>query len=316
MPSPKIKLIFFGSAPVSIFALSNLLETGFEIVGVVSKPAKKKGRQQKLTDNELTIASEKLGLNIILPEKFDQRITDQIIKLKPDIFVVVAYGKIIPAELLQIPKFGTINLHPSLLPKFRGASPIQTAIFQGEKITGITVMLLDELIDHGPILNQKKLEIESDDTYQSLGEKLFKIGSEILPTTISDYLTNRIKPTAQNHNLATFTKLLSKGDGLIDWEKEANSISRQIRGFYPWPGTYTYCKGKMFKIISVKEKSGILQPGQIKFDKINRQIFVGCKKNILEIKKIQPAGKAVLRPEQFITGYNLDGLFFSTNPET
>ncbi|MEA3272416.1 MAG: methionyl-tRNA formyltransferase [Patescibacteria group bacterium] len=166
-----------------------------------------------------------------------------------DIAVVAAYGHIIPKKILEIPKFGFLNIHPSLLPKYRGPSPIQNAILNGDKETGVSIMLLDKKMDSGPILAQKKVKINENETYETLRNRLAEIGAKLLIKTLLDYVSGKIKPKPQNHKKATYTKLLKREDGKIDWSKPAEEIERMVRAYHPWPGTWTELNGKRLKII-------------------------------------------------------------------
>ena len=203
-----MKIIFFGT-PYFIEPIINTLEDSFELVKVIRKPI-----------------------------EFDNKTLSEIEKLNPDLFVVAAYGKILPDKLLEIPKLGGINVHPSLLPKYRGPSPIQNAILNGDEKTGVTIIKMDEQMDHGPILKQIEDTIQPTDTFQALAERLFQKSVELLKDVISDY--NDIKPTTQDESKVTFTKLITKQDGLIDPENppEKEKFLKMIRAFYPWPGVW------------------------------------------------------------------------------
>lgn len=208
-------------------------------------------------------------------------------ELKPDLVIVASYGKIIPKKILEIPKYGCLNIHPSLLPKYRGPSPIQTTIFNGDKKTGVTIILMDEKIDHGPILAQQEWEIpNSKITYPELSQKLARLGVKLLIQTIPKWINGEIKPKPQNESKATYTKILKREDGKIDWSKPGREIERQIRAFFPWPGAFFFIRHKG-KILRVK----ILQANI-------------SKDNKLIIKKLQPEGKKAMTFEEFKKGYH------------
>lgn len=207
-------------------------------------------------------------------------------ELKPDLVIVASYGKIIPKEILEIPKYGCLNVHPSLLPKHRGPSPIQSAILNGDKETGVTIILMDEKIDHGKIISNSKFLISKKFTYPELSQKLAELGTKLLMETIPKWIRGKIEPQAQNELKASYTKILKKEDGKIDWKKPAEEIERQIRAFHPWPGVFTFIKHKG-KNLRVK----ILEAD---ISKDNRLI----------IKKVQPEGKKAMALEEFKRGYH------------
>ncbi|MDD5290252.1 MAG: methionyl-tRNA formyltransferase [Patescibacteria group bacterium] len=235
-----------------------------------------------------------------------------------DLFIVAAYGKIIPQKFLDLPKFGCLNIHPSLLPKYRGASPIQSALLNGEKETGVTIMKMDEKMDHGAIISNFQFPISNDDTYEILSEKLAQASGDFLLTIIPDYLSNKIKPAEQDHTKATFCKIIKKSDGEIDWNKPAKKIYNQWRAFWPWPGAFASMKAlkhesikalkqenikiKFIELFLVDEKNEKHTPGELFAE--NGKLFVaGGDRKLLEIKKLQPEGKKVMEAKEFINGY-------------
>lgn len=211
----------------------------------------------------------------------------KIKELKPDLVIVASYGKVIPKKILEIPKHGCLNIHPSFLPKYRGPSPIQTTILNGDKKTGVTIILMDEKIDHGPILVQQEWEIpNSKITYPELSQKLAQLGIKLLIQTIPKWIRGEIKPKSQDHSKATHTKILKREDGKIDWSEPAQEIERQIRAFNPWPGTFTFIKHKN-KTLRIKVLEADIS-----------------KDNKLIIKKLQPEGKKAMSFEEFKRGYH------------
>ncbi|MBU2634871.1 methionyl-tRNA formyltransferase, partial [Patescibacteria group bacterium] len=201
--------------------------------------------------------------------------------------IVASYGKIIPKKILEIPKYGCLNVHPSLLPKYRGPSPIQTTILNGDKKTGVTIILMDEKIDHGPIISNSKFEIRNSKlTYGELNVKLAKLGVKLLIETIPKWIRGEIKIKPQDHSKATYTKILKREDGKIDWSKSAQEIERQVRAFNPWPGTFTFIKHKN-KTLRIKVLEADIS-----------------KDNKLIIKKLQPEGKKAMSFEEFKRGYH------------
>jgi methionyl-tRNA formyltransferase len=316
MLNKKYKLIFFGSPKFSTYSLTALKVAGFEICAVVTQPPKIKGRNKILAETNISSVAKSMNLNVLSPTDFDENFINKLKNYHADIFVVVAYGKIIPLSVLNLPKKGTINIHPSLLPKFRGPSPIQTALLNGEKLTGISLMKLDKKVDHGPILQQIIEPITSDDNNETLSERLFQIGANNLPSTLLKYLNNELIPIPQNDKLASYTKMLKKEDGKINWQNKAQYIRQQINAYQPWPTAYSYCQNKLYKFYSATVVSGNLKPGQIKIDKKNKCLYVGTGNLLLAVETVQPEGKTILKIKDFILGYNLDQLFFTTDPKT
>ncbi|MBU4422082.1 methionyl-tRNA formyltransferase [Patescibacteria group bacterium] len=300
-----MNIIFFGTNDFALPALQPLAEN-FNIVLVVTKPAKPVGRKQIISPTPIEAKAKQLGLNIIAPENFGSETISQIKKLAPDLFVVVDYGKIIPQEILDIPARGAINIHPSALPKYRGASPLQSAILNGEKETAISIMLIDKEMDHGPILMQKKVIILPNDTYGSLYTRLSQEYPELLIDTIKKYLSDKITPQEQNHTKATFTKLLKREDGKIDWTKPASEIERMIRAYDPWPGAFCEYTGKRVKILKASmppKNYPDKHPGQF-FKTPSGGLATGCGQNTtLLIHNLQPESKKPITGEEFVKGY-------------
>ncbi|MBI2021406.1 methionyl-tRNA formyltransferase [Candidatus Daviesbacteria bacterium] len=252
------RIIFFGSRSF-VVPVAQALQKNFNLQAIVTVPDKPSGRHLKLAPTPVKQAFLDQNIPIFSPERLDQDFADSIKSLEPDLFVVAAYGKIIPQVVLDLPKLGTINLHPSLLPKFRGPSPLQTAILEGEKETGMSYMLLDENMDHGPILYQKSLDIDSGDNYQTLGNKIFQQASQDITQIIKDYILGKLKSTAQNHAIATFCDKVTKEDGYFEINnlptgKQAlqeflEKLDRMIRAYYPWPTAWTKWNGKIVKLL-------------------------------------------------------------------
>ncbi|TSC77815.1 MAG: methionyl-tRNA formyltransferase [Parcubacteria group bacterium Gr01-1014_29] len=239
--SPKI--IFFGTPQFSVIILQKLIQSGFVPSAVVTAPDKPAGRGQKISRSPVKVLAQSHGIPIFQPEKAsDESFLNALNNVKPDVFVIAAYGKILPKKLLDIPLKGTLNVHPSLLPRHRGPSPIQASILTGDKDTGVTLMLTDEKMDHGPIISNCKFQIANRDeiTYRELHDKLANLGGELLVETLPKWIAGEIKPLPQNHEQATYTKLLTKEDGHIDWSKSAEEIDRRVRALNPWPGTWSF----------------------------------------------------------------------------
>jgi len=243
-----MKFVFFGTRELGVKVLKSLLKAGYFPALVITGPDKPAGRGQELLFSPVKLVALKYNLALAQPEKpaellFRKELTEA------EFFVLAAYGNILPKKLVELPLKGVLNVHPSLLPKYRGPSPERGALLQGEEKTGVTVMLMDEAIDHGPILAQEEFIIPEDMKHEELHVKLGEIGGELLVKTIPQWLAGKITPKEQEHAEATFTKKITKEDGRIDWSKKPEYILKQIRAFYPWPGTYTFWQGKNIKIL-------------------------------------------------------------------
>src|SRR3989339_715108 len=245
-----ISVIFFGTPEFSVPFLQALTQDpGITVAAVVTAPDKPYGRGQIITPSPVKKFALENSLTVFTPSSLKTK-ERWLVKHLPvaDMFIVVAYGKIIPQTILDLPKLGTVNVHPSLLPKYRGASPLQSAILNREKQTGISIMLLDAQMDHGPLLSQKTIKLAALETPFTLRQKIVKIGAPLLIDVIKKYAGGKIKPRAQNHDLSTFCNLLNRQDGIINWKESAETIEAKIRGLTPWPGAATDWRGKTLKI--------------------------------------------------------------------
>ncbi len=256
-----MKIIFLGTSKFGSIILEKMANSGYSPALVITAPDKPSGRKQTITPPPVKVAARKYGVDIIQPERV-KHIEGEIKKLKPDLMITAAYGQILPQEILNIPKFGCLNVHPSLLPKYRGASPVQRAILNGDAETGVTIILMDAMIDHGPVVGQQKTIIGSNENFSELHDRLAILGGELLIDTIPDWTNGRLQAQRQNETGATYTKIIKKEDGLIDWAKPAAEIERQVRAFNPWPGTYTFWKknnlSARLKILEASMKNGKL----------------------------------------------------------
>src|SRR4030042_4930116 len=237
----KLRIVFFGTPSVAQICLEKLIDSSLKPQLVVAAPDKKAGRGRKLQMSPVKRTAFDNKIDVLQPKNLqDKKFQFSIFNFQFDLAILVAYGKIIPKEILSIPKYGFVNIHPSLLPKYRGPSPIQSAILAGDAKTGITVIKLDEKMDHGPIMARKEIKIKNNDTHVTLVEKLGKLGAELLLETLPEYILGKIKLKAQNHQKATITCKITKEDGLINLQNPPNpqTLNRMIRAFYPWPGTW------------------------------------------------------------------------------
>jgi len=243
-------IAFFGTPHFAVPSLERLIERGLAPILVVTAPDRPKGRGLELAPPPIKRIAVDHGITVLQPEKLDDVFMATLQKNEWDVFVVVAYGKILPKRLLDIPKKGALNVHPSFLPKWRGPAPIQGALLEGLTETGVSIMILDEKMDHGPIIMQEKFPI-TDERAPELEMKLSQLGSELLVRAIPDYLAGRLTPKAQEDDKATYTKLIDKKDGLIDPMGDAEENYRKFRAYYGWPGTYFFAErhGKKIRVI-------------------------------------------------------------------
>jgi len=267
---------------------------------------RQKSRQKSISSIANKTAAQHLGLRVEQPAKAQEALA-WLKDLKPDLVIVTAYGQILPSALLRLPRFGAVNLHPSLLPKYRGPSPIQTAILNGDKQTGTTLMLLNDKLDQGPILAQTKIAIAPADTYLTLSQKLAQLSIELLEKTLPLYLAGKLKPKPQKEAVATFCKMIKRQDGLIDWQKSAIEIQRQLRAFTPWPGLYTLWSRQpnrwRLKIIALSQGPATIQPAGTVFE-FNKKPALACgNQTSVIINIIQPEGKREMKGEEFLRGY-------------
>lgn len=301
----EIKFIFMGTPEFGAIILKWLCQANYKPILVVTSPDKPKGRKQILTPPPVKVVAQKYKIPIAQPERI-MNYEFEIKNLKPDLILVVAYGQILPKEVLEIPKYGCLNVHPSLLPKYRGASPIQYAILNGDKETGVTIILMDEKMDQGPILTISKFQITNPKiTYLELHNKLAELGAKLLIETIPKWVKGEIKPKSQDESKATYTKILTKKDGKIDWQKSAEEIERQIRAFDPWPGSWTLWEGKRIKILKARvlknEKKSYLL-GRTLINPQN-ELCVQCGKDFLIVERLKLEGKREMTSEEFFRGH-------------
>jgi methionyl-tRNA formyltransferase len=305
-----VKIVFFGSPAFAVpFLVALHNDPGTEVLAAVCQPDKPAGRGQEVSAPAVKDAALAHGITVLQPPTLkDEAIQAELRAMGADAFVVVAYGKLIPKPVLDIPKLGCVNVHPSLLPKYRGASPMQFALDAGDAETGITIMLLDEGMDTGPILAFDHLEIDDVETLGSLTAKVMKLGPPLLLSTLKRLAAGEIVPLPQDDAQATLTTKLEREDGRIDWTRDAAAIERRVRAYDPWPGTWTTWnrngKPMRVKILSAREigaKDG-LSPGHVQAD--DERLIVGCGTEALEILTLQPEGKSAMTADQFLAGYS------------
>jgi methionyl-tRNA formyltransferase len=294
------KIIFWGTPFFALPSLEALHKLGI-VKAVVTQPDRPAGRGQALQSSPIKKYAADNSLAVLQPDKLDQNFINELKNLLPATFVIVAFGKIIPQDILDLSELPALNIHPSQLPVLRGPSPIQTALLQGFDTTAVSLMQLDEKMDHGPILGQIEQAISPGDDYISLSDKLAVVGGQLLADNIQNYLDGNLEPQAQDDDQATICKLIKKEDGLIDWQKPVKEIINQIRAFILWPSSYTTLKGIEIKITKAITSLEKLAPEEIKID--GDRLLVGTGTEALQILELQPAGKKIMSAADFIRGY-------------
>jgi len=295
-----------GTPDFAVPCLEELIKNKYEIVGIFTQPDKKKGRGQKFSFPPVKELAMKNNLPVFQPDSLKNTESFELLKgLNPELIVVVAYGKILPKNILYIPKYGCINVHGSLLPKYRGAAPIQFAIINGDEKTGVTTMFMDEGMDTGDMLLKEEIKIEDEDTSESLYSKLSKLGSELLIKTLNKLQKGELNPQKQNELGATYSKILTKEMGEIDWNKNALKIHNLVRGLYPWPVAKTKLDSKTLKIFKTKVLNGVTgNPGTIR--SIDPFIVYCGENTALEILELQFDNRKRMKSSDFFRGYRVD----------
>ncbi len=303
--NPPFHLVFCGTPAFAVPTLERLAQTGFDIQLVVTRPDKPKGRGMEMAFSPVKQSATALNLSIAQPEAIKNN-TDfraQLESLNPDAIVVVGYGRIIPQWMIDLPPLGNINLHSSLLPKYRGAAPVQWAIACGETVSGITTMRIDAGLDTGDILRQREVVIAPDDTAVTLSPKLAATGAALMVETLLDLRTGKICPQPQDHAKATLAPILRKEDGQIDFQRTATEIYNRLRGFQPWPGAFTSFRSKQLLICSARivEHPATQIPGSLLVE--NNRLLAACRDSMLELLEVQPEGKKRIAVSDFMNGY-------------
>lgn len=302
-----MKIVFMGTPDFSLKPLKSLVKAGHDVSLVLTREDKKRNRGE-LSPTPVKELAQELNIPVLTPSKMkDEALIERLKSENADFFVVVAYGKILPKEILDIPRLGCINIHASLLPEYRGAAPIQWSIIDGKKKTGITTMLMDEGLDTGDILKQYELPITDDETGGSLFDKLAILGGEAIVDTIANF--ESITPTPQGEATTEYAKMISKQMGEIDFNKSGTEIERLIRGMNPWPSAYTKYEGKVLKIWEAKVCENISELPNInlsenygKIYSFNKDIFIICNNSVLKVLSLQLEGKKRMSAKDFLLG--------------
>ncbi len=307
-----MRIVFMGTPDFAVASLNALYGAGFDIAAAVSQPDKPAGRHAETKPTAVRKRAEELGIPVFQPEKASNaEFIAGIKELKPDAIVVAAYGKILKKELLDIPKYGCINVHGSLLPRWRGAAPIQWAVLEGDKEAGVTTMLMNEGLDTGDMLMTKKLSLEPDETAGSLFDKLSCLGGELIVETLKRLYEGVLSPVPQPEEGITYAPMLKKEMGLVDWSLPVEKTERLIRGLYPWPGAYSYSDGRLIKIhkaciAETSSESNEARPGDVAIK--NDRIFVTCGSGVLELTEVQAEGKKRMPAGDFLRGNTISHL--------
>lgn len=296
-----VKAVFFGTQDFAATILQGLLDSDIVSVETVfTQPDRKVGRKQIVEESPV----KKLALKYNIPVEQPESLKNYELRTENcELGIVAQYGLIIPKKIIDSFPKGMINVHGSLLPKYRGASPIQAALVNGEKETGNTIMIMDEKTDHGPILSQSKLAIGTDDTFTILAHKMAAEGVILLLNTLPEWLNGSLKPQEQDESLATFTKLLSKEDGLVNFNKTNDEIYNQYRGLTPWPGIWINWNGKRLKLLKICKSDKTSQVGEVSSE--GKKIFIGCSNGSIEILELQLEGKDAMNAAAFLNGYKV-----------
>ncbi|MGI5835875.1 MAG: methionyl-tRNA formyltransferase [Chloroflexota bacterium] len=306
-PSTRPKVVFMGSGAFAVPSLEALAGEGYHLVGVITQPPRPAGRNRKITPPPTMVAAERLGLPVLCPERVRApEAVEQLKGLQPDLMVVAAYGQILPQTVLDIPTKGCINVHGSLLPRWRGAAPIQASLLAGDEFTGVSLMLMEAGLDTGPIIAQSLTRIEDVDEAPELEIRLSRSGAALLIATLPFYLDGSIKPVIQDPDQATYAPMIKKGDGAIDWSLPARQIWRANRAYRPWPGTFTRWKGKLLKVVSCWPEDTLLvmeKPGTVVALGAGKEIGVATGRGVLVLKELALEGGKTLGVRQFLAGH-------------
>jgi len=294
------KIVFMGTSDFAVPILKSLYQNGYPILAVYTQPPKKSNRGQKLNKSPINLFSENLSLDVRIPQSLKNNYEEELYltKLKPDIILVVSYGQIIPKNLLNIPKYGFLNVHASLLPKWRGAAPIQRSIMNLDRKTGISIMKINENLDEGPVCNQYSISVSEKMNSEELSEKLSLIASEKILDILDNIYDGDIEFKDQDHSKATYAKKIEKIEGKINWNENAEKIIGKINGLYPYPGAFFSFNGERYKILKAEKSSTNGIPGSI----ISENFEVCCGEGSIKVLSIQREGKRVQQINEFLLG--------------
>ena len=302
-----MKLVFCGTPAFAVPVLEAVIAAGHEVALVVTQPDRAAGRGLEVHLSPVKVTALAHGIEVVQPEKIKNNLElrERLETIAPDAILVVAYGRIIPQWMLELPKFGNINLHGSLLPKYRGAAPIQWAVANGETVTGVTTMVLEAGLDTGPMLLARSVPVAADKTSEDLFVSLAAIGAELMVETLAGLEDGTVKPVEQDHSLATLAPILTREDGLIDFARTAKQSYDRWRGFQPWPGAHTTLRGKKLIVHRMKMAQGVsVAPGDVLVE--GDRLIAGCGEGTaLELVEVQMEGKKRMAAAEFLRGYQV-----------
>jgi methionyl-tRNA formyltransferase len=299
-----LRVIFMGSPGFAVPSLEYLVTTGYELAAVYTQPDRGEGRGRRLAASPVKEAASALGLRVVQPPSLKvPEAIEQLANFKPDVIVVAAFGQLLPKAVLELPRLGCLNIHPSLLPKFRGASPLAAAILAGDEFSGVSIIRLDEGMDSGPVLGRAQIPIADSDTTASLGEKLSLVGAGLLGEVLVGWARGEISPQPQDEARAIYCQPIAKDDGEIDWRRSALDIWRRVRAFYPWPGSFSRWRGRTLKIVEAAPLAGKTKAKAGEVVALDSGGFgIGSGDGVLNIVKVQLEGKQVLSAAEFLRG--------------
>ena len=299
-----MNIVFMGTPEFAVPPLEALHSKGYDISLVITQKDKRRGRGKKLLPTPVKEKALELGLEVYQPDSVNEKDTiDRLIEINPDVIVVVAFGQILKKDLLNIPKYGCLNIHASILPKYRGAAPINWAIINGEKETGITIMEMDEGLDTGDILKVERIPIEKDDDSISIHDKLSHLGAKLIIQVLEEMRMGKIEKTPQNHELSSYAPMLSKETGRIDWNNNGNNIINLIKGLKPWPSAYFIYNGDSIKIHKARIEDRLNDEENGVVVKVSDEgIYVNCKDSTIVIEELQFPGKRKMKVSEYLRG--------------
>ncbi len=301
-----MRVLFMGTPDFAVPSLEATAEAGHEIVAAVSQPDRPKGRGHKMQPTDIKIAAQKIGVPVYQPETLkNNAFLGTLKELSPDIIVVAAYGKILPGYILDYPKYGCVTVHGSLLPKYRGAAPIQRCIINGDKITGVTTMYMDRELDTGDIILKEEVEIGENETAGELFDRLARLGGKLIVKTIEALENGTAPRIKQDDEAATYAPMMEKSTGHIDWTKTSEEIINLIRGVNPWPIAYSEYKGEIMKIFRAAASDGDGAPGEV-LGLRDKKIEVACRDGSVLIEELQMRGGKRMSAESYLNGHSIE----------
>jgi methionyl-tRNA formyltransferase len=303
MSSPQPRVVFMGTPEFAVLSLEALTGARYDVVGVLTQPDRPAGRGRRMGPSPVKLAALARGVTVEQPLTLRTAASrEALAAFHPDLIVVAAYGLILPSEVLELPRYGCVNVHGSLLPRHRGAAPIAAAILAGDPETGVSIMLMDEGLDTGPVLATAALRIADDDTTESLGARLARLGADTLVATLPGWLAGQVAPQPQPEEGATYAPRIQKADGRINWQEPATVIERKVRAYQPWPTAYAIWKGQPLKILRARVDPTPTRalPGKVVGDQHKAGVATGD--GILWLEEVQPAGRRLMPTDAFLQG--------------